>query len=143
MNVEVSLHTGPPGKDRKNEAKYPGYKRVVVPGNTFWFGGTFVTAPVTFPPCTGGAEVITDFAVESPLFSLREAITHCLHICHGITPILNLKISFESVEEARWISTSMSLSPPVDLSRWPGKCPRCGGPAYQGLGAIECMKKCS
>jgi hypothetical protein len=31
----------------------------------------------------------------------------------------------------------------VDTSRYPHKCPRCGGAAYVGFGPVECLRKCS
>lgn len=33
--------------------------------------------------------------------------------------------------------------PPVDLSRFPHSCPRCGGAAYVGLSDVDCSRGCA
>lgn len=31
---------------------------------------------------------------------------------------------------------------PIDTTRFPHKCPRCGAPAYVGLSSVECSAGC-
>src|SRR6185369_13173401 len=135
MDIEVALHTGDPGIDRKNEATYGGYHRMIVPASESGF-------LVRFPGYAGGPEnVITHMSFsrvgEPKLYSL---FINSLWVGFGIVSV-DLKISAECFGFLKGLAHVRAPAP--DLSRWPIDCPRCRGPAYQGAGAVECMNRCS
>ena len=97
-SFHISLHTADPGEagtQATSEATYTGYARVavartgagwVVIGNT-----ADNAAPVTFPACTGGTNIVTHFGVGTDSAGVgnmivRGALAASLSVSSGITP---------------------------------------------------------
>ena len=99
-NLYVSLHTADPtasGNQSSSEANYTGYARVAVARTT---GGWTVTtnsvspaSTISFPPCTGGTNTITNFAVGTASTGAGKilytgTVSPNISVASGVTPQL-------------------------------------------------------
>lgn len=95
-NFYIALFTADPGETGAtgNEATYTGYARKAVARSTSGWtvsgNNCSNTAAITFDPCTGGSNTITDFAIMTALTSgdmlYYGSLTASLAVSNGITP---------------------------------------------------------
>lgn len=99
-SLYISLHTADPtsaGNQSSSEAAYTSYARVAVARTT---GGFTVTgnsaspaAAISFPACTGGTSVITNFGVGTAVSGVGKllytgTVTPNISVATGVTPQL-------------------------------------------------------